>query len=66
MKLIDVYDKQYLINNKIINLRFPCIDEIKIGTAIFSNCQSLASITIPNSVTEICAYAFSVCLSLFK
>lgn len=33
----------------------------EIGTRAFLGCQSLASITIPNSVTEIGAVAFEKC-----
>lgn len=35
-----------------------------IGASSFFNCSTLATVTIPNSVTSLCAYAFCQCVSL--
>lgn len=36
----------------------------KMDTFLFNNCQTLKSVTIPNSIEQIAAYAFRTCKSL--
>ena len=57
-----MYKNVCLTNCQVINLTIPKIGKIK--NYAFDNCDSITSVTIPNSVTNIGSSAFAYCTNL--